>query len=429
VCADLLAPGELGQVAVNVETALARLLVVARGHGVVDEPGEDVAHAGLPGLVAPHAADDPAVDHPAHAGDLGQLVAVHDMARAGPHDHEHLAGLDRLRRRRRHVGVDVADRDRDPLAQACPPGGLRGEVARARAELGQRPTDLLGHEVREALVQRAQVVRARVGAVLEDGLVAGGARVARLAAAQLPDDPVGAFDPAVHALVDLGVLLEDLQRLGELPLRGDSPSVARQPRLAALGGQRVDAIGLGLRGVVLPQLGVGVQAVGELGQAAQGGAVGEDRERGGGGEVGGDADDLLGPDAGGLNGRRHRAPEDLDPVVGVLERPLRRERCRGCGQFALDHCVCVVVDRRAQLGAVADPDDDGAARQGPEVDADDARVRRRSHRLWAASRARRYSSTTISVSSSTEVSDVGLSSVMTPSWIRLTRSQAVSTCT
>jgi hypothetical protein len=49
--------------------------------------------------------------------------------------------------------------------------------------------------------------------------------------------------------------------------------------------------------------------------------------------------------------------------------------------------------------------------------------------LCAAWRARRYSSTTIAVSSSTEVSAVGLSSEITPSTIMLTRSQLSSTCT
>ena len=46
-----------------------------------------------------------------------------------------------------------------------------------------------------------------------------------------------------------------------------------------------------------------------------------------------------------------------------------------------------------------------------------------------ASRARRYSLTTMSVSSSTEVSAVGLSSAITPSWIMLTRSHASRTWT
>ena len=42
---------------------------------------------------------------------------------------------------------------------------------------------------------------------------------------------------------------------------------------------------------------------------------------------------------------------------------------------------------------------------------------------WAAARARRYSSTTMSLSSATEVSAVGLSKVISPSWMRLSRSQ------
>ena len=159
------------------------------------------------------------------------------------------------RGRRGDVGVDVADGDRDPLGQPGPRGGLRREAAGPAAERRQVAADLLGHEVAEALVQRAQVVLARVAAVLVDGLVAGRARVARLAPAELPDDPVGALDPAVHALVDLGVLLEYLQRLGELPLRGDEAAVARQPGLAALARERVDAVGLRLSGVVLPELG------------------------------------------------------------------------------------------------------------------------------------------------------------------------------
>ena len=39
-----------------------------------DEPAEDVADAGLAGLVAPESGDDAAVDDAAHAGHLGQHV-------------------------------------------------------------------------------------------------------------------------------------------------------------------------------------------------------------------------------------------------------------------------------------------------------------------------------------------------------------------
>ena len=80
-------------------------------------------------------------------------------------------------------------------------------------------------------------------------------------AAQLPDDPVGRFDPTVCGGIDLGVFFQQLQAFGEFPLRGDAAAVAWQPRFTALGRQRIDAIGMRLRGVVLPQLHVRVRAI------------------------------------------------------------------------------------------------------------------------------------------------------------------------
>jgi hypothetical protein len=63
-------------------------------------------------------------------------------------------------------------------------------------------------------------------------LVAGRAGVAGLDAGELPDDPVGRLDQPVGPAVDLGRLVEDLQRLAEEPLARDLAAVARQPRLA-----------------------------------------------------------------------------------------------------------------------------------------------------------------------------------------------------
>jgi hypothetical protein len=129
-------------------------------------------------------------------------------------------------------------------------------------------------EAGEPRVERGQVLPRRVAAVLVDALVPGGARVPGLAAAQLPDDPVGGLDPPVGALVHLGVLVQQLQRLGELPLRGDLAAVAVDPLLAPLVRDRVDPVRVRLGGVVLPQLGVGVRAPGQPGQLAQRRAVG-----------------------------------------------------------------------------------------------------------------------------------------------------------
>ena len=168
----------------------------------------------------------------------------------------------------------------------------------------------------------------RVVAVLEDALVAGRADVAGLDAAHLPGHPVGRLDPALGGGVDLGVLLEQLQPLGELPLRGDAPAVAGQPRLAALRGQRVDPVGVPLRGVVLPQLDEGMRPGGVLRQPAQRGAVGQGRQHRARGEVDRDADDRCRVDPRGRDGGGHGHLQHLEVVRGVLQGPVGRERRR-----------------------------------------------------------------------------------------------------
>ena len=195
-------------------------------------------------------------------------------------------GSTALRGGRGDVRVDVADRDGDALGQTGPGGGLGGQRAGAGAEVADLVRDLRLGEVGEVGVERGEELAARVGAVLEDALVAGGAGVADVAAAELPDDPVGGLDPVVGRGVELGVLFEQLQALGELPLARDEAAVAGQPRLAALAARLVDAVGLALGGVVLPELDVGVRAVGELGQLAERRAVGGGRQQGAGREVG-----------------------------------------------------------------------------------------------------------------------------------------------
>ena len=156
VRADRLLAGQLGQVLVDVDARARRRLVVARRDGVVDEPGEDVADAALARLVAPQPGRRSRRRTTPHMpGTSASASRVHDVARRGAHDHEHLARLDRLRGGRGDVGVDVADRDRDPLGQPGPRGGLRGQGARrARRAARAGPLELVGDEAGEALVER-----------------------------------------------------------------------------------------------------------------------------------------------------------------------------------------------------------------------------------------------------------------------------------
>ena len=234
--------------------------------------------------------------------------------------------------------------------------------------------ELVAHERREAGVERGQERLARIRAVLVDALVAGSARVADISPGQLPHDPVRGLDEVVHRGVHLRGFFEHLQALGELPLRGDEPAVTRQPGLAGLTGQVVDAVRLWLCGVVAPQLDEGVRAGGELGDLAQGCSVDQGRHHGTGGEVGADPDHVRGVDARRAKGLRHRDLQDFDVVGGHLQRPLRRESLPG-RQRSVEDRVWIVVDGAAQLLTVAHPDHDGSTRERAEVDADDHGVR------------------------------------------------------
>src|SRR5665648_235449 len=137
------------------------------------------------------------------------------------------------------------------------------------AQLADRVLDLGGHEVGEVGVEGGEELPGGVVAVLQDALVAGGAGVAQVDAAELPDDPVRGLDPVLGRFVDLGVVLEQLQALGELPLRGDQTAVPADPGLGALVGEGVDPVGVRLGGVVLPELDVRVRPIGERTELAQ----------------------------------------------------------------------------------------------------------------------------------------------------------------
>ena len=224
-----------------------------------------------------------------------------------------------------------------PMATAMPSGSPVQPARLGGQRPGPAPSAESGTPARRVCaksaksgLQHREVVRGRVVAVLVDPLVAGGAGVARLHAAQLPDDPVGRLDPPLGAPVDVRVLLEQLQRLGELPLRGDPPAVAADPGLAARVGEGVDPVGLRLGGVVLPQLRPGVRAVAQLGELAQRRAVAQDGQHGAGGEVGADADDVGGVDAGVAHRLPDRGAEHGAPVLRVLQRPVRRQRASRC---------------------------------------------------------------------------------------------------
>ena len=263
-----------------------------------------------------------------------------------------------------------------PTATAIPAGrpvqaaASAVRVPAACAELADPVRELALGEVGEVRVERGQELAARVAPVLVDPLVAGRARVADVGPGQLPDDPVGRLDPVVHPPVDLGVLLEQLQPLRELPLGRDQPAVARQPALGPLGRERVDPVRLRLGGVVLPQLHVGVRPVGVLEHLAQRRPVGEDRQDRAGGEVGPDPDHVGRVDARRQDRRRHRLPQHRHVVGRDLQRPVRRE-LTAAGQRAVHDPVRVLGHGGADLATVTDPHHQSPTGKRSVVHADD----------------------------------------------------------
>jgi hypothetical protein len=119
-------------------------------------------------------------------------------------------------------------------------------------------------------------------------------------------------------------------------------AVALDPRLVLVG-ECAEALGVRLRGVVLPQLHVGVGPPGEIGQFAQGGAVGQRGQHGAGGEVGADAHHVRRVDTALGERAAHRSDQRLDIVGGQLQGPVGWQAFARGGGFA-DHAVAVLAD-------------------------------------------------------------------------------------
>jgi hypothetical protein len=224
------------------------------------------------------------------------------------------------------VCVDVADCHGNAFGQAGPGGSLCGEAAGSAAKRRERVLEFVLCKGREGRVECTEKIGRRPDTVLVDALVTSRADVAGLDAAQLPDDPVGCFDPTVGRGVHLWIFLEQLQTFGELPFRRNAAAVSRQPGLAARGGERVDAIGVCLRGMVLPELHVCMRAVAELIGARQRCAVGEHGQYRARGEVGRDTDHLRWRDAARGDRLRYGLAQHIDVILGVLQGPVGRQR-------------------------------------------------------------------------------------------------------
>ena len=350
----------------------SRLVVLGR-HRLLGKPREDVTDAGLAGFVADQARDDTVLDRTAHALDERELVAEEDVAVARPHDHDHRAGLGHGRRRRRDVRVDVGNRDGRSGAKSGERRRSFAQHARSAARRQERAGHLLVDDVLELWVESGEVGAVREPVLLRpERLVAGGAGVASLGAGELPDDPVGGLDQPLGAVIELGRLVEDLERLREEPLRRDLAAVPVEPRLSALCRDGVDAIGLGLSGVMLPELDPRVRFAAQLLEQAERRPVGGRRQHRARGEVDADPDHVVRGDAGLREHLGNGVLERAHVVLRVLQRPvgLQPDVIVRRRQPFVDDAVRVGIRRGCELAPVCAVDQDGPSRRGAEVDAD-----------------------------------------------------------
>ncbi len=80
--------------------------------------------------------------------------------------------------------------------------------------------------------------------------------------------------------------------------------------------------------------------------------------------------DIGGVDAALLKNCRDRVLKDLEVVIRVLQRPIGLQADAAARQALIDHAVGIVVDRRGDLAAIGDIDQQRAPRLSTEIHAD-----------------------------------------------------------
>ena len=223
--------------------------------------------------------------------------------------------------------VHVADRDRDPWSQPGQLGHLLGKTSSPLAQRVDVTRELLVHHVAQPGVERGEEIAVRVPlSLVPDGLVARRTGIAFLLTSELEHDPVRPLEVAVGRLVDLGVLIERLPDLGEEPFGGNLAAVQVKPSLTPLAGDLVQAVGLGLRGVVLPNLDPGVGIIAPLRLHTQRRAHFVDGQHRASSEIGADANDVLRihPTLPQHNG--DGLPQHLNIVLWILQGKVGRQR-------------------------------------------------------------------------------------------------------
>ena len=187
---------------------------------------------------------------------------------------------------------------------------------------------------------------------------------------ELPDEPVARFDEQVGRFVDLGRMVQRLERLGEEPFEPDRSAVAGEPRFLAVTGDFVDAQRLGLGAVMFPQLRPRERLPLERFDHAKRRAVRLGREHRATGEIHADADDVGHVDLALLDRGFARDRETIEPILRMLQRIISGQLPAAGWKRVIDHAMRIIGRRLSGDATVFDVNDEHANRFGAIVEAE-----------------------------------------------------------
>ena len=345
-------------------------LSILLGHAVVHKPVEVVAHAALAGLVAQQPLNHAIFHHAAHAGHGVLLVGDDDVTGRGAHNHQHAAGLGGTGGGQGHMSVHVGHRHGGTRQKARDLRALGGDFSSLCADGIDMGGKLVLHQIFQPGIQRPEEIPGGIALGLAPhGLVTRHAGVAGFHAGKLHDHPVSRLHEAVHRVVQRRVFVQHLPDFGHHPFRGSLSPVSGQEFLPPLLRNAVQAVGLVLGGVVLPELDPGVGIVGVFLLQAQGRARRVHRHHGAGSKIDAHADNVFRGNPGLLHGLRDDIIQTVQIILGMLQGPVGLQPLAG-GQIFVHYAVRIVHGGVGQLPAGAHFRHQGSGGQRAEIDAD-----------------------------------------------------------
>ena len=338
------------------------------------QPVERITHRRLSGFVAVVAGENSILHHARYTGDAALHVTVEHVAGTGAHDQHERARFRRARAGHTGVRVDDGRADRRACAQAELLRHRAGESARRDARREQASGHFVFHDPRELWMHRVQKLLGRI--TLRRAPHSFVTRLTGRArqrfggtAHELPDEPVTRFEPDLRCVVGAWCEFECLQHFGEEPFQPDAAAVALEKTFPAFARHGVDAVGLRLRAVMLPQLRPSERFGRERLEQTQRRAVPLRRQHGATREIHAHAEHILAANLG-LTQRSPRGfRRRLHPVERMLERVVWRKFLLRSGQCLGDLSVRILRDDGGPFPP-AQIHEDGADRLRAEVEAE-----------------------------------------------------------